>query len=634
MSANGVDLAWMDGLLAGYLTSWLTCAVSLTIHSSTTTLTIYEELEDNGQIEDVLAVDPFSLPPDSLPGLFSDAEAAIQSCHRAIERYQHVIRRLSKQRNACTITSRIPREVLGKIMFQAIRFKQGSTSIAAFERVSHHWRQVALGTPRLWAYILVNYRVKEPVIRMLVSRSRSAPLYISVYPDGDPEIVLKLLQETAPRIRRLTMQIYASSIRLFQKLQPQSLPFPQLRTLTLHCSRPGLSDTDFDHSIPLFHLDGPSRLTKLVFVAPGYNMSKTLPLLAASSITSCQLVGSSSSYGREELVQGLASPSDFLAALRAMPRLKELYVKGHVLSVNEPGQRTDATASLLNLDMLAIWTSTSRASWLLDHVRVSPRTDVSIICDDVRYGSDIEITTYAASVANFLSSHRDRQKLPASSENRYTCTLWNGKDEDGATPNLCHTIELHAIDPADPDSSLSGPVTVKIAFGEQRIKAYVGPLWDALPLDQIHTLLVRRDCAGYDSWEYLPVLERCMARMHALEVLTIEEWPPSWLANMGLLHKASKPDGELCFPRLRKLVLSCVPLDEGPEKPRSRKRAKPAPREDPATVRSWNLSTLGEVLAGREAKDGSIEAITFEECDLSEKEVGTFGLKAEVEILP
>lgn len=33
MSANGVDLAWMDGLLAGYLTSWLTCAVSLPNHS-------------------------------------------------------------------------------------------------------------------------------------------------------------------------------------------------------------------------------------------------------------------------------------------------------------------------------------------------------------------------------------------------------------------------------------------------------------------------------------------------------------------------------------------------------------------------------------------------------------------------
>ncbi|KZP08121.1 hypothetical protein FIBSPDRAFT_668025, partial [Athelia psychrophila] len=90
----------------------------------------------------------------------------ISELDNEIEQVKKILERLSQNRvvlqnhsdghqNLLNLTRRLPVEILGEIFIQ-LQDMLGGRSIAP-TRVCRHWREVAIGTSRLWTHIDIQY---------------------------------------------------------------------------------------------------------------------------------------------------------------------------------------------------------------------------------------------------------------------------------------------------------------------------------------------------------------------------------------------------------------------------------------------------------------------------------------------
>ncbi|KAL4252589.1 hypothetical protein ABKN59_004995 [Abortiporus biennis] len=95
------------------------------------------------------------------------------------ETYERHLALLS-YRNVSLMISQLPHEILSEIFLLAISFIEDGIK---FSHVCRHWREVALGTPRLWTSMTgSSFRISQ----LFVSRSRSFPLNVYFHSPVDP----------------------------------------------------------------------------------------------------------------------------------------------------------------------------------------------------------------------------------------------------------------------------------------------------------------------------------------------------------------------------------------------------------------------------------------------------------------
>ena len=136
-----------------------------------------------------------------------DVDNAIQEQKKQLSEIRDRIRMLNARRNALVPIGRLPPEVLGEIFLILVKerfyrlhermnlpdyyyYTTSKRCCFEFLGVCHHWREVALRTPRLWSYILLHNRSKLDMVGTCLERSRNAPLTITwlarcSFPQGD-----------------------------------------------------------------------------------------------------------------------------------------------------------------------------------------------------------------------------------------------------------------------------------------------------------------------------------------------------------------------------------------------------------------------------------------------------------------
>lgn len=87
---------------------------------------------------------------------------------------------LNSFRNAHPPISSLPNEILVEIFTIGHRSKPSTPFEVLVSHVSHHWREVALGTPKLWAKIhRQSYQRAVGFIAAYLQRSRQLPIYLT-----------------------------------------------------------------------------------------------------------------------------------------------------------------------------------------------------------------------------------------------------------------------------------------------------------------------------------------------------------------------------------------------------------------------------------------------------------------------
>lgn len=210
------------------------------------------------------------------------------------------IRSLRKRWNGLASVSRLPLEILS-IIFEVFvtdyceRRMTGNeirgTSLCGWLvvlHICHHWRNVALGNPRLWTRIELNC---EPHVEFALAHSGSLPLTVfstwwsSCAKSSYPDAITRFLFPEFPRLRSARLYITPAVELAFDRayVKGQKLQAPILDTLTLKIDKRVPISTRF----PLLSkMDLPS-LTSLAIEHGAFLLSKPFirPTLTTLDLT-------------------------------------------------------------------------------------------------------------------------------------------------------------------------------------------------------------------------------------------------------------------------------------------------------------------------------------------------------------
>ncbi|TFK67957.1 hypothetical protein BDN72DRAFT_842448 [Pluteus cervinus] len=266
---------------------------------------------------------PLASPSHILAQNFDTNDLAFKKIDEKIAALQENIRSLNAFRNTFTPSYHLPPEILTYIfsLFEKDpilplrrRIRRGGISIQftwlVATRVSQHWRNVALGSPGLWAYISNSY--PKRVIEELLQRSKAAPLSVHLN-HGRLQSVF-FIGTSLPRIYNLKLIVDADTWNTFWS--NLSSPAPLLESLSV-----SISDT----SQPL------PTISNSTFAG-------TTPSLRRLDLTGCS-VDVTSSLFKELTTLRLNCPfekisaTDILTVLRGLPQLTSLALS-HVFPEN------------------------------------------------------------------------------------------------------------------------------------------------------------------------------------------------------------------------------------------------------------------------------------------------------------
>lgn len=169
--------------------------------------------------------------------LDADDDAPRTACDR-------IASQIAVNRSVTAPLHRLPPELLAEIFLNLHNYPYSTSELSTLDRsiarVCITWRQVALGTPRLWAFIVVQPKTinAEEYLRRYLPRSKSCPLYILCDTAGQPGL-LPLLSEHASRWHTLSLRTCCADSRA---MTPVATPL-------LQCARVIVSDMlDAEHS--------------------------------------------------------------------------------------------------------------------------------------------------------------------------------------------------------------------------------------------------------------------------------------------------------------------------------------------------------------------------------------------------
>ncbi|EPQ53255.1 hypothetical protein GLOTRDRAFT_131529 [Gloeophyllum trabeum ATCC 11539] len=170
----------------------------------------------------------------ALGGLRREIEEQIaQQCREIVD--------LKRQLNTLLLIARLPPELLAEVF---MAYAELSTSeyvdygttvppyISRFRitHVRHHWREVALQTPRLWAEVVM---AKLPCVKEMLARSKEAPLSVSGSMEDSREgsEMFGSIVGEMHRAKDLNLNVQRRLLRPFHRSEPTQVPL--LRSLKL-----------------------------------------------------------------------------------------------------------------------------------------------------------------------------------------------------------------------------------------------------------------------------------------------------------------------------------------------------------------------------------------------------------------
>ncbi|TCD64493.1 hypothetical protein EIP91_004021 [Steccherinum ochraceum] len=459
-------------------------------------------------------------------------DSAIASCLEAIAGYQNTLRNLSARRNLCADTSILPDEVLAEIMWFTVPkgsddgAQRGSLAVLPLSHVSRHWRDVAMSYPRLWSYIAMRCVAVKEARESLLDRAKSYPLTLHV----------SWTDIRSPRQRQMIRSGWTELLR-----HPL-----QVQTLTLH---PGLNDYDgvVPYILKRLCASSPNLDLRYLDLDIEYSYRKELPVFAFPNLTDLKLsiAGDSSIQSTLWLVK----------TLQALPELQKLTLIGAFLpSVVSSTDDQHEPISLPHLTNLLVVGRMSHLKWILERIVIPPSADVEVSCLS-QYGKKWrDHPAVAAILARLLSSRMagERVLLPHT---------FSAYDFLGHTAALClnagpgdesQVVYRMVLSPLSPIPSLPhGKVILNLQANKRQ---HIEEIWDALPLDSIHTLLLFEGTASDDVWnQHLGqgFVARTLVWMRAVRSL-LTQWSPELLKS--LLLPEERPDQPL-FPGMNVLAL-------------------------------------------------------------------------------
>ncbi|TCD61552.1 hypothetical protein EIP91_008264 [Steccherinum ochraceum] len=601
-------------------------------HPNPIVRTLQSSLNPSAEMEQLLTSDPSTMSADARAGLISQIDAVIQNYgHIFVSALplQSVRYRLMTKRNACTPTCRLPSELLGELMWQSMT-AGGSESLAALDQVCRHWRDVALGTPRLWSCIVLHSKTHPRVLRRLLARAENCHLDIDidlVHPYGSEQefnASIDLLLTRLPQIRHLHLSLSGGLIKSLESSFPSPVPAPVLRTLSIDFNCEGGSSTD---PLPIFCPTGLPQLNKLVIKSPSYLFDHLHPRLISASITVFELARTSGALRPLDVI-GVVTPDGLKTVLSAMPYLSSLSIRRHrTLRSNTPTPLGRARGPVLlpYLQTLNILTDLEVLIWVLDNVQMAPEANVYF-----RYTTTTDeayrnlFAQVLQSVTRFLAPNAPTKVQRV--ENPFCVAFWALGDE--------LRIKLWAGEQANPRRERGRAITA--VLHANLFKHYAKVLPDLLPLRQAHALSFWASTVLLLTIPRLPFLQ-FLGSMQSIETLRLIGWDPELFAFFNV-HLFSHPNTEsgntylYVFPRLHELHLGDLSGGRVPETwdwaERTDMWTGDKVAQDPWP--SERINVLKRTLMLWENQRGPVAGIRFVKCPFSLAELQTFGLTAEI----
>ncbi|TCD61030.1 hypothetical protein EIP91_009134 [Steccherinum ochraceum] len=551
----------------------------------------------------------------------------MEACHTVIDQYRRTIRLLAAKRNACTVTYRLPREILSEIMWNALDHR-GSYGLSALERVCRHWRDVALGTPKLWSSVIATSDMHVCVQKTLLARAKQVPLYVDIALTDNPDPIqhgratLRLLLSNITRIRQLHLTLSEQSMKTLQDLFPSPVTAPQLRSLVLSLGR------DHAHVLPMFNLDMLPALTKVIIRSSEYHVNRLLPSVTSSNITIFEMA----SPGRR--VRCIVSSEGLRTALRAMPRLEHLTLKDSLLPTNLILTPSNDPIHLPNVRILDIESSLLTLIWTLDNIHILASAVVTFTYTmdswELEAGRHTELRDRVTTF--LLSEMTDKLRHQ---KNPLRAAFWDAQQElytGTVYPDTVYRMRLWIGPEVELSQASSGRAITMVLRGGS-VMGYSGKLWESLPLNRVHVLTLRCGGPAYINLSQWKSFQQCLKRMESVETLRFVDWSPESLAHGNVLLWPGKSKGQFVFPRLRELELRGMPAGKVSKKWSWKQQSNTALNGGGSDKDPWpsrGSEVLRRTLTMWEVKRGPLERISLINCDFSTKQIGWFGLRTSI----
>ncbi|KDQ11492.1 hypothetical protein BOTBODRAFT_35370 [Botryobasidium botryosum FD-172 SS1] len=295
---------------------------------------------------------------------------------------------------------RLASEILSSIFCSVWceNYAQDVRNLLNLSSVCHHWREVALGCPRLWTRIKP---LRQPLFDLILGRSKQAPLDIEfttgyyIVPKMPYQEYIALVLPHARRWRTCCLRYRADAEELtFSPLESM----PLLEALTIGRMYAWDRATDSEPSTPL----PPSYAPRLgVLALEGAFIPFTHPFY--SSLTELSL--SRISFSKLDSMQGL------LHGLEASPLLKRLRLESLELSFHITPNSIHPSTSLVHLHHLQVLHIEAMApDWIARYILASlaipPCALIKLLC--------FQFSDDTPNMSTFLPSHEHIQvSLPA-----------------------------------------------------------------------------------------------------------------------------------------------------------------------------------------------------------------------------
>ncbi|KAI0262780.1 hypothetical protein BC834DRAFT_374372 [Gloeopeniophorella convolvens] len=343
-------------------------------------------------VDDILR----QVPSSSLSN--AGASSAIDEEMEAI---RSALRSIGTRHNALTLTCRIPTEILAEIfLFYQSQYRgifpdcSGRQIygghlwwVPGVAHICRHWRQVALGYPRLWANVSLSLNRNWGT--QMLSLSKASPISISLVDPDSCEAFLPALPWSTEKLHLDPIEVLSQHLFHIQDLIISSCPcniIPWIRlletaaplleslsvTVNLH-----LPDTTRDNPVPIPEnfLSTHPRLRKLSLLWTFLSdwTACSLPLLTALNIDAPD---PQNFLDRRNLV--LPSHEQFLDCMQQMPALETVHLS-HCLPPLSPMYST-RTVSLQNLKSLFVRDRVDRCRQVIEALDFPESTSIAVHC--------------------------------------------------------------------------------------------------------------------------------------------------------------------------------------------------------------------------------------------------------------
>lgn len=272
-----------------------------------------------------------------------------------------------RRHNGLTLVARLPAELLSYIFFLCLdfMFKLGNGPreyypLFVITGVCHHWREVALASPRLWCCIDVTECSPLSFVETLLSRSQNHHLDVAFIAEG---VDFDGFDAIFARINRIHTLCLSCGEEYLRRITSQHAPL--LRELEMFA--PGDGGCTIEQLEEACRMSPLEELWIMEYIVP-WNSNIFRPTLTKLSLEDA-------TPPEEQLC------SKLLHVLTRLPLLEELNLTGVLLDDPREEIPSSQTAYLPRLHLLRISAPPSSVAQLLNHLILPTSTALSLTCD-------------------------------------------------------------------------------------------------------------------------------------------------------------------------------------------------------------------------------------------------------------